>query len=247
MAAAAAQAGPEPEPRQVAYLAMVGAAPSPAASDCWQSVRLPPTAPPDLLQAAQRRLAFASVTIQGSSPPPTVSVVADLVEAVGREVRGVEYPRREPTASSLVAAAEAADEKEVQLLLAAGVDIDAVSASGATALQVAVKRNGAAMVELLVKAGADVELADADTSFPPLLVAAGSGYSEVISVLLEAGADWTRQTGGTGETALDWARLRGKHDAAAALERWAVAAGAPPQPRQNPGPDEAGGWVGVWS
>ena len=56
----------------------------------------------------------------------------------------------------------------------------------------------------------------------PLLVAAGSGYADICRVLLSAGADWRRKTH-AGETALDWARLRGKVETAVVIENWARA------------------------
>ena len=72
----------------------------------------------------------------------------------------------------------------------------------------------------MVEHGADVDKSDEVGGWSPLMVAAGSGYTGAVHELLSAGADWRRKTH-LGETALDWARMRGKTDTVAEIENWA--------------------------
>ena len=64
-----------------------------------------------------------------------------------------------------------------------GVDLDATNSSGQTALYIAAKRNAAALVESLVRAGASINVAAPDGR-TPLHVAALSGATEVVRLLL---------------------------------------------------------------
>ena len=228
---------PEPEPESLQH----------AALSYLQSVHLEPSlAPPwtssvpwarcrcTLLQAAQRRLAWAEALLPVAPPRALDCLVADMVEMVGGHVIGLLFPQTEPCTRSLIAAAKASDETELQLLLAVSADVNGVErgqqhrgASGGTALLSACLHNHRRVVEILLEHGAEVDKSDEVGGWSPLLVAAGSGYADICRVLLSAGADWRRKTH-AGETALDWARLRGKVETAVVIENWARAERAAP-------------------
>jgi ankyrin repeat protein len=95
----------------------------------------------------------------------------------------------------LCSAASAGQHKVVQLLLAAGANVQAADANGCTPLHHAIKAEGftaqgqrCKVVQQLLAAGADVEAANFFHE-NPLLKAAGSGQLDVVQVLLTAGAN----------------------------------------------------------
>ena len=77
----------------------------------------------------------------------------------------------------------------VEMLLDAGADIDARSASGSTALYDAALKGDGAIVSLLVNRGADVNAAETISETTPLYAAAAFGRQEAVVVLLLSGAD----------------------------------------------------------
>jgi ankyrin repeat protein len=108
---------------------------------------------------------------------------------------------------TLVSAAEellrAAQSNDATVALAAiedGVDVNARSADGTTALHWAVYNGNAALVERLIAAGADVTVAN-EFGSTPLAEAATVGNAAVIRALLEAGAP-VDAPGADGQTAL---------------------------------------------
>ncbi len=210
------------------YLQLVQASPSlaPAWTNHVQWARRRPT----LLQAAQRRLAWAEVLLPIPVRRALDWLVSDMVEMVGGQfVIGLMFPQSEPCVASMIAAIKASDETELLLLLASSADVNGVDlrpqhahrgASGGTALLAACLHNNVRAVQILVKHGAEVDKSDEIGGWSPLMVAAGSGYTGAVHELLSAGADWRRKTH-LGETALDWARVRGKTDTVAEIENWA--------------------------
>lgn len=78
-------------------------------------------------------------------------------------------------------------EKIVDLLLGAGADPNAIDATGATPMEVAVRRNWASVIPTLVAKGAT--LASFSGSVPPLVYAARYSTFEVVQALLRVGAD----------------------------------------------------------
>ena len=70
-----------------------------------------------------------------------------------------------------------------RLLLEAGVEVDAASDTGGTALHFACGGGHAEMVAVLLVAGAAVDQA-ADGGFTPLLIACQEGHDKVVAVLL---------------------------------------------------------------
>jgi ankyrin repeat protein len=80
----------------------------------------------------------------------------------------------------------------VQLLLDHGADVDITmrpSGAGRTALMEAAVNNRGAMVELLVKEGANVNLQESESGFSALHFASGFNATRIIIILLENGAD----------------------------------------------------------
>ncbi|HUT61814.1 MAG TPA: ankyrin repeat domain-containing protein [Phycisphaerae bacterium] len=99
------------------------------------------------------------------------------------------------------------------LLLAEGADVNAQPGGGErSALHFAVQGGHAALVELLLNHGADIEAkqefsSDAD-GVTPLLLAAGKGNVEIVKLLLSKGAD-LKATDNNGLTALSYAARKG--------------------------------------
>jgi ankyrin repeat protein len=112
----------------------------------------------------------------------------------------------------LVEAAKKADNQAVRALLKApGVNVNASTADGTTALQWAAHRDDLEMVDLLINSGADVKAANR-YGVQPLSLAAENGSAAVIERLLKAGAD-PNTAMPEGETVLMTAARAGKVDA----------------------------------
>src|SRR5438093_4470667 len=77
----------------------------------------------------------------------------------------------------------------VQALLSRGAIVDSKERRGQTALMWAAAEGHAAVVELLIKAGADFRAPLPDSGFTPLFFAVREGRIEVVRALLKAGAD----------------------------------------------------------
>src|SRR5205807_2274984 len=80
------------------------------------------------------------------------------------------------------------------------VDVNAPGVDGSTALEWAVQRDDAHMVDALIRAGANVRAANA-FGVQPLAIAAEKGNAEMLRLLLSAGADPNAGLS-AGETAL---------------------------------------------
>jgi len=127
----------------------------------------------------------------------------------------------------LVSAAEAGDVAAVRELLAGGVDVDAASVDGATALHWAAHRDLPGLVRLLIDFGADVSATNR-YGVQPIALAATNGSAVVLDQLLTAGADPNASMPG-GETALMTAARAGPPDAVRVLLR----VGADPNARDD--------------
>jgi uncharacterized protein len=102
---------------------------------------------------------------------------------------------------SLVDAVRRGDAVAVRTLLGSkSVDVNAPAADGSTALEWAVQREDAKMVDALIRAGANVRAANA-FGVQPVAIAAEKGDAEVLRRLLSAGADPNAGLS-AGETAL---------------------------------------------
>lgn len=90
----------------------------------------------------------------------------------------------------LLVAAEQDDGVALQRLIAAGVPLDPVDASGRTPLLIAVERNHGGAAALLIAAGANInaQAANADT---PWLLAAALGRADMLRLMIPKGPDFT--------------------------------------------------------
>ena len=132
----------------------------------------------------------------------------------------------QPVDLRLVEAVRAGDRPAVRVLLADGVDVNAVQADGATALHWAAYRDDAETAQLLLGAGAAG--AANDLGVTPLYLACENGNAVLVRTLLSAGAD-ARAALPSGETALMTAARSGSADAVSAL----VAHGAEVNARES--------------
>jgi outer membrane protein assembly factor BamB len=94
-----------------------------------------------------------------------------------------------PEAARLHDAAGRGAIDEVRELLAAGVDVDAPTEYGATALLFAAGRGQVEVVRLLLEAGADPNARDRFYNATPVTWAGTENHAEVVLALLEGGAD----------------------------------------------------------
>jgi ankyrin repeat protein len=108
------------------------------------------------------------------------------------------------------------DLETADLLIRAGANVSAVNRAGATPMQLAALNGNAAMVEKLIKAGADSNVPLTQYGDTALMMASRTGKTDAINVLLDGGAKVnTRETWG-GTTALMWA-VSERHPAAAKM------------------------------
>ena len=134
-----------------------------------------------------------------------VRLLVDRGAAVGmRDVVG---------GTALMWAARYGDHSTIEMLLAAGADPEAVDKLGLRALHWASLRGNLKTTKALLDNQADVNAQSEGRLLTPLMCAARRGYTEVIKVLLEAGADLDA-TDQAGRTAMSWA-MNGNHGDAA--------------------------------
>jgi 26S proteasome non-ATPase regulatory subunit 10 len=98
-------------------------------------------------------------------------------------------------------AAEEGNIKAVKQHLAAGTDVDAKDMNGETPLNWATYNGHKEIVELLIAAGADMNVKDHVWGYTPLHRAAFSGHKEIAELLIANGAD-VNATDKYGETPL---------------------------------------------
>jgi uncharacterized protein len=106
-------------------------------------------------------------------------------------------------ATALAWAAHWDDLEAADLLIAAGANANAANTYGVTPLSLACTNQSAAMVEKLLKAGADPNGSPSGT--PVLMVAARTGNTDTVKLLLSHGANANARESARGQTALMWA------------------------------------------
>jgi ankyrin repeat protein len=114
-------------------------------------------------------------------------------------------------------AARKGDVELAQMLLYAGANARAMTRLGAYTPIILASQNGnAALIDLLIKAGADPK-APTTSGTTPLMLASASGHADAVRVLLAAGADPNAKESARGETALMFAATYNRVDAMKAL------------------------------
>ena len=103
------------------------------------------------------------------------------------------------------------------LLIRSGANVAAATRAGATPLQLAAINGNAAMIEKLIKAGADVNAPLTRYGDTALMMAARTGKPDAIKVLLDNGAQINLSESWGGTTALMWAVSESHPDAARLL------------------------------
>jgi len=119
-------------------------------------------------------------------------------------------------------AAERDDLEAADLLIQAGARIAARTREGVTPIQLAATNGSAAMLNRLLRAGADANAALTPAGDTALMLAARTGRVDAIRALLEARADVNAKETWGGTTPLMWAVAEGHADACRLL----IAAGA---------------------
>ena len=121
-----------------------------------------------------------------------------------------------PPADSPVAdAAMRGDAEAVEALIARGADVNVPQGDGMTALHWASERADAALVRVLLEAGAAVNAVTRMGDYTPLHLAAKAGSAGAVEALLEAGSDPHAVTATGDVTAMHFAAGAGSADAIA--------------------------------
>ena len=89
-------------------------------------------------------------------------------------------------------AAMRGDVDAVRQLLREGADVNAAQGDGMSALHWAAEHGDPELTEMLLYAGATIDVVTRIGEYTPLHIASRNGVSEVVSVLLAAGADANR-------------------------------------------------------
>ena len=134
---------------------------------------------------------------------------------IDTECRGKPAVDQGEGCTPLISAVAQGREEEVAALLKRGVDVNASTRWGWTALHHAAWSGRTTIVQLLLKNAANKNAKGHD-GCSPLHLGAGAGHVPIVSALLEAKAD-VDDTDRNGRTALHWAAERGHAGAVAAL------------------------------
>jgi uncharacterized protein len=97
------------------------------------------------------------------------------------------------------------DLEMADLLIRAGANVKATNRLGVTPLSLACINGNAAMIEKLLKAGADPNAALSELGETPLMMASRTGDVGAVKVLLDHGANVNAKESSKGQTALMWA------------------------------------------
>ena len=147
----------------------------------------------------------AKIDVQVVDETPGMLIARELGvtpdEAVQR-LRELRFPQ--PSGDYMVMSAVQGNTEALKLFLAAGYPIDFVVKDGRTALTSAVMYRHIDLALYLVEAGADVNIADSNNATPLFHAAGNCEATELVRVLIDAGADPTPATRGN-TTALQMA------------------------------------------
>lgn len=121
-----------------------------------------------------------------------------------------------PPPSAVADAAMRGNLAAVKTLILQGVNVSAPQGDGMTALHWAADRGDAAMVDVLLKAKADLKATTRVGGYTPLHIAAKGGHGDLVASLVKAGSDVNALTT-TGATALHFASASGASAGIAAL------------------------------
>jgi ankyrin repeat protein len=139
----------------------------------------------------------------------------DIDAAVALIAAGADIEARDPDtdATPLVIASFRGNIAVVEMLLAAGADVNSADRSGFTPLIGAAQFGHATLIPILVEAGADLEaLSITENQKAALHFAAKNGHAAVVEALLNAGADVNVLVKSTHSTALMNAAYQGHMD-----------------------------------
>jgi len=163
---------------------------------------------------------------------PLTTSLQQRVWAQMRLPRGIILKqRRENTLGrDFIEAAEEGNIKVVRDAISKGVDVNAFSVEGETALHCAARRGNEAIIEILLSAGADLEIRSEAHEYTPLITAADCGRYEAVNILIKAGADINAKSS-EGWTALMEAALGNHQDVVKLL----ISAGAEIDSKRNDG------------
>jgi len=98
-----------------------------------------------------------------------------------------------------------------RVLLTQGADVNAVDKGGYSSLMLAAGDNRADMISLLARHNANLNIQDNTAGWTALIWASKEGHFDSVDRLLTAGADPDLKDQ-RGNTALDWAQIKGHHE-----------------------------------
>jgi len=151
----------------------------------------------------------AAVTVEIVEETPGMVVASELGVTLDEAVRRLaELGFPKPSGDLMVMSAVQGNLEALELFLAAGVPIDFAVDDGRTALLSAVMYGHIDVATFLVKAGADVNLADSNNATPLFHAAGKCDAVELVRALLAAGADPAPATKGN-TTAVEMAGIMG--------------------------------------
>ena len=122
---------------------------------------------------------------------------------------GAGVPDAPPADAPVADAAMRGDVDAVRELLREGADVNAAQGDGMSALHWAAERGDAELTDMLLYAGATIDVVTRIGEYTPLHIASRNGVSDVVSALLAAGADVGARTVPGGTTALHLAATAG--------------------------------------
>ena len=109
------------------------------------------------------------------------------------------------------------DSEAVRVLLRQGADVNAAQGDGMTALHWSAERGDRELAQMLVYAGAHLDVVTRLADYTPLHLGSRGGHAELVRLLLESGADASVVTSTGGATPLHLAAGAGRADAIRAL------------------------------